>query len=70
MNRHLAITYNSTALFDGDVAEIVFTDSDAGVSVQGKMRRTTTGNSGGALMQLLAGAAKQAPTTTQENSDG
>lgn len=67
--KHLTITVGNLTLFDGEVDEIVFTDSDAGVGVQGKLRRP--GSSGNALMQLLAGATKQPPTPTQENnSDG
>jgi hypothetical protein len=48
------------------VDEIVFTDSDAGVSVQGKMRRATTSGGGGALMQLLSAASKK-PTQEVDN---
>jgi len=64
--KHLIITVNDLTLFDGDVDEIVFTDSDAGVGVQGKNRRTSTG--GNALMQLLSSATKQTPAPTQEDS--
>ena len=45
----------------------MFTDSDAGVSIQGKMRRTTTSNGGAALMQLLSNATKK---STQEVDNG
>jgi hypothetical protein len=71
--KHLTITVGDLTLFDGDVDEIVFTDSDAGVSVQGKMRRASSGNGSSALMQLLAGATKQAPitpTTQESDNDG
>jgi hypothetical protein len=64
--KHLTITVGDLILFDGDVDEIVFTDSDAGVSVQGKMRRATTSGGGAALMQLLSAASKK-PTTEVEN---
>ena len=64
--KHLTITVGDMTLFDGDVDEIVFTDSDAGVGVQGKMRRASTG--GNALMQLLASATKQTPAPTQEDN--
>lgn len=57
--KHLTITVDAMTLFDGDVDEIVFTDSDAGVSIQGKMRRATTSNGGAALMQLLSSATKK-----------
>lgn len=69
--KRLTITVGGDlTLFDGEVAEIVFTDSDAGVSVQGKMRRTATSSGSNALMQLLASATKQSPAPTQENTDG
>lgn len=68
MSKHLTITVGDLTLFDGEVAEIVFTDSNAGVSVQGKLRRTTTPNAGGALMQLLAGATKQATSTPEKDT--
>jgi hypothetical protein len=64
--KHLTITVGDLTLFDGDVDEITFTDSDAGVSIQGKMRRTTTSGSGTALMQLLSAASKK-PTQEVDN---
>ena len=65
--KHLTITVGDLTLFSGYVDEIVFTDSDAGVSIQGKMRRPTTSNGGAALMQLLSSATKK---STQEESHG
>ena len=64
--KHLIITVGDMTLFNGDVDEIVFTNSDAGVGIQGKMRRASTG--GNALMQLLSSATKQTPAPTQEDS--
>ena len=68
--KHLTITVGDLTLFDGDVDEIVFTDSDAGVSIQGKMRRVTTSGGGGALMQLLSAATKQPTKQSEEGTDG
>jgi hypothetical protein len=68
MSKNPTITVGDLTLFDGTVDEIVFTDSDAGVSVQGKLRRAGSSNAG-ALMQLLASGTKQAPTT-EEGNDG
>jgi len=65
--KHLTITVENLTLFDGDVDEIIFTDSDAGVSIQGKMRRATTSGGGAALMQLLSSATKK---TNQELDNG
>lgn len=65
--KHLTITVGTLTLFSGDVDEIVFTDSDAGVSIQGKIRRATTSGGGAALMQLLSNATKK---STQEETHG
>jgi hypothetical protein len=67
MPRRLTITVGDLTLFSGDVDEITFTDSDAGVSIQGKMRRATTSGGGAALMQLLSSATKK---TNQEVDNG
>ena len=64
--KHLIITVGDLTLFSGDVDEIVFTDSDAGVSEQGKMRRP--GPSGGGLLELLSAATKQATKPQEELS--
>ena len=68
MTRHLKITVGDLTLFSGDVDEIVFSDSDAGVSIQGKMRRATTSGGGAALMQLLSAASKK--PTPEVDSNG
>ena len=65
--KHLTITVGDLTLFSGEVDEIVFTDSDAGVSIQGKMRRANTSGGGAALMQLLSSATKK---TNQEVDNG
>ena len=63
--KHLIITVGDMTLFNGDVDEIVFTDSDAGVGVQGRIKRAPAG---GGLLDLLASAAKPKPTQPQEDS--
>jgi hypothetical protein len=65
--KHLTITVGALTLFSGDVDEIVFTDSDAGVSIQGKMRRANTSGGGAALMQLLSAASKKPNTEVDSN---
>ena len=65
--KHLTITVGDLTLFDGGVDEIVFTDSVAGLSIQGKMRRATTSNGGAAPMQLLSSATTK---STQEDTHG
>ena len=66
--KHLVIRVGDMTLFDGYVDEIVFTDSDAGVGVQGKMRRP--GPTGSGLLELLAAATKQTPKPQEDNNDG
>lgn len=53
--KRLIITYNGTALFDGDIEELVFTDNDSGVKVEGRLKRA---QAGGGLLDILAQAAK------------
>jgi len=62
--KHLTITVGDLTLFSGDVDEIVFTDSDAGVSIQGKMRGPSTGG----FLELLTAATKQATKPQEENN--
>jgi hypothetical protein len=52
--KRLRVEYGNIILFDGEVAEVSWTDSEDGVSVTGKTKK----NSGPNLFDLLAGAAK------------
>lgn len=54
MMKRLRIEYGNIVLFDSDIAEISWTDSEDGVSVTGKMKKSTGGN----LFDLLAGVAQ------------
>lgn len=64
--KRLTVAYNGTTYFDGDIEELVFTDNDQGVTVQGRLTKKTAAGSG--LLDLLTNAAK--PKTREENSDG
>ena len=64
MPRRLLIKWDDLTLFDGDVEELVFTDNDQGVTVQGRLKRAPTA---GGLLDLFASAAKPKP---KENADG
>ena len=58
--KHLKIQYNDTVLFDGEVEEIVWSDGSAGVSVNGKLKRSKpSGGSGAGIFEKLAAASKQ-----------
>lgn len=54
--KHLTITYDGATLFDGAVTELVWTDSPAGVRVDGKTRPPA--GSGGGLIGMLTAASK------------
>jgi hypothetical protein len=56
--KHLRVEYNGIVLFDGQVDEVSWNDSEGGVTVSGKMRRAG-GSGGGGLLDLLAGARRQ-----------
>lgn len=62
--KRLTVTWNGTSLFDADIEELVFTDNDQGVKVEGRLKR---GPSGGGLLDLLATAGKPKP---REDTDG
>lgn len=52
--KHLRIEYGNIILFDADVAEISWQDSEDGVTVTGKTKKQNGGN----LFDLLTAAAK------------
>lgn len=58
--KHLRVEYNGIVLFDGNVDEVSWNDSDNGVTVTGKMRRAG-GQSGGAggFLEMLTNASRQ-----------
>lgn len=51
--KHLKITYGDTVIFDGEVSEFSWQDSDGGVAVSGR-----TKPKGGGLLEILANARK------------
>ena len=52
--KQLRVEYNGIVLFDGQVDEVSWSDSDSGVTVTGKMRRAGGGGGGAAgLLELL-----------------
>ena len=62
MGKRLLIQWDGKTLHDGEVDEIVWSDSDSGVSVQGKVRRVAGAKrtpGGGGILEALASARKQ-----------
>lgn len=53
--KRLTITYNGTQLFDGDIEQLVLTDDDAGIKVEGRLKRA---QAGGGLLDILTAATK------------
>ena len=54
--KHLTIIYNDHTLFDGEVNELVWADSDSGIRIEGRIKQR--GNNGGGLLDILANASK------------
>lgn len=58
--RNLKIEYNGIVLFDGEVSELQWSDSDAGVTVHGKAKRAAAQKlSGAGILDMITNASKQ-----------
>lgn len=59
--KHLTITYNDHTLFDGEIAELIWSDTANGIKVEGRLRTKPANNNGGGggLMDMLASLSKQ-----------
>lgn len=55
--KHLKIVCDEKVMFDGDVDEWSFTESDAGVKIEGRLKRAGAG--GQSILDLIAAASKQ-----------
>lgn len=57
--KHLTIIYNNHTLFDSEVNELVWADTDNGIKIEGriKQRNTSSGGAGG-LLDMLANVSK------------
>lgn len=55
--KQLRVEYNGIVLFDGQVDEVSWSDSENGVTVSGKIRRQ--GGGGGGLLEMLTGSRRQ-----------
>lgn len=57
--KHLKITYNGHVLFDGEICELVWSDSDSGVKIEGRTVRKAQPSGGGGILDMLTGMSKQ-----------
>ncbi len=55
---HLGVVYGDRVLFDGEVDELVWSDSANGVKVEGKMRKTANGGGAEQIVKMLSGMSK------------
>lgn len=70
MVKHLTIIYDAgsgpSMLFDGDIEELVFTDTANGCKVEGRLTAAKGGGQGAGLLDLLSKASK---ASTQKTID-
>lgn len=59
--KHLKIIYNEQTLYDGEVAEFSWAESDNGVRVEGrnKAAKPKPAQGGGGILDMLTGMSKQ-----------
>lgn len=51
--------YNDHILFDGEICELVWSDSDSGVKIEGRTVRKAQPSGGGGILDMLTGMSKQ-----------
>lgn len=57
--KRLTVLYDGATLFDGEVAELVWTDSvGGGVKVEGRVQKKAAGGAAGGLLDMLTGVSK------------
>ena len=56
--KHLKVTYNDHTLFDGEIAELVWSDSDHGVKIEGRTKPKGAVGGAGSLLDMLASVSK------------
>lgn len=69
--KHLTITYNNQTLFDGEIAELVWSESDKGVKVEGRTAVTRGASGGPGLLDMLTSLskAKTAEVAAEKQAD-
>lgn len=68
--KHLVVTYNNHTLFDGDIEELVWSDSPNGVKIEGRVRAKPTGGGGGLGGGILDMLSKASKAKTAQVADG
>lgn len=56
--KHLTITYNGHTLYDGEIAELIWSDTEGGVRVEGRVRPARA-SAGPGLLDMLTSFSKQ-----------
>lgn len=60
--KHLTVIYNGTPLFDGEIAELIWSDTEKGVKVEGRITASRGGSAGGGaaggFLDMLTGLSK------------
>lgn len=56
--KHLTIIYNDHTLFDSEVNELVWADSDNGIKIEGRIKQRNNGGGAGSLLDMLANVSK------------
>lgn len=56
--KHLTITYNNTTLFDGEIAELIWSDTSSGVKVEGRTAVSRGAAGGPGLLDMLTSFSK------------
>lgn len=64
--KHLAVMHGDKILFDGEVAEITWTESDNQITLKATMKKGAGGSGGVNLLADILGAAAKRPPVKQE----
>lgn len=56
--KHLTITYNDQTLYDGEIAELIWSDTESGVKVEGRVRPVRGAAGGPGLLDMLTSLSK------------
>ena len=56
--KHLTVIYNDHTLFDSEINELVWSDSDSGIKIEGRTKQRSSGGGAGSLLDMLASVSK------------
>ena len=56
--KHLTVIYNDHTLFDSEINELVWSDSDSGIKIEGRRKQRSSGGGAGGLLDMLASVSK------------